>query len=391
MPPHSRSTNDTYTLWGTPHSLYTGKARSYLLKKGIGFRELTPAHPDFKQRILPVVGVFVVPVLETPEGEIIQDCSDIIDHLESRFPANAMLPATPVQRVVALLLDGFGSEGMLANAMHYRWTYRAQQENFLAAEFGRSMYSGPDRAQQRAAGAAFMEYFNSFLPPLGITAESIPAFEAAHEALLDALDIHFQQHPYLLGGHPSIGDFGFMAALYAHLGRDPVPASLMKNKAPNVYRWTERMNRAAIVDCEFPDTPKAWLADDAIPASLEPVLALLFGDWGPMLNADTAAFNAWLTSGRERPAGTPVNVTDQKKVHPSVGWVDYTWRGCKVTRESAPHGLWMFAKAQQSAGQVTGEASKRLTDLVRRTGGESVMDLKPARRMGRVDYTLVLL
>lgn len=391
MPPHSGSKNDAYILWGTPHSLYTGKARSYLIKKGIGFRELTPAHPDFKQRILPAVGVFVVPVLETPAGEIIQDSSDIIDYLESRFPANAMLPTTPVQRVVTLLLDGFGSEGMLANAMHYRWTYRAQQENFLAAEFGRSVYSGPDRAQQRAAGAALMEYFNGFLPPLGITAESIPAFEAAHEALLDALDVHLQQHPYLLGGHPSIGDFGCMAALYAHLGRDPVPASLMKNKAPNVYRWTERMNRAAINDGEFPDAPEAWLADDAIPASLEPVLTLLFGDWGPMLNADTAAFNSWLASGPERPTGTPANIDDQKRVHPSVGWADYTWRGCNVTRASAPHGLWMFAKAQQAAVEASGEANKRLTDLVRRTGGESVMALKLARRIGRVSCTLVLL
>jgi hypothetical protein len=302
-----------------------------------------------------------------------------------------MLPATPVQRVVSLLLDGFGSEGMFANAMHYRWTYRAEQENFLAAEFGRSLYSGPDRAQQRAAGAAFMDYFSSFLPPLGITAASIPAFEAAHEALLDALDSHFQQHPYLLGGHPSIGDFGFMSALYAHLGRDPVPASLMKNKAPNVYRWTERMNRAAIDDCEFPCTPQAWLADDAIPASLEPVLALLFGDWGPMLSADTAVFNAWLASGPERPAGTPAILVDQKKVHPSVGWVDYTWRGCKVKRESAPHGLWMFAKARDAALQAKGEARERLANLVRRTGGESVMALQPARRMGRADYTLVLL
>jgi len=391
MPPHSRSINDAYILWGTPHSLYTGKVRSYLLKKDVGFRELTPGHPDFKQRILPAVGVFVVPVLETPEGEIIQDSSDIIDYLESRFPAIAMLPTSPVQRAVALLLDGFGSEGMLANAMHYRWTYRAQQENFLAAEFGRSLYSGPDRAQQRAAGAAFMEYFNSFLPPLGITEESIPAFEAAHEALLDALDIHFQQYPYLLGGQPSIGDFGCMAALYAHLGRDPVPASLMKNSAPNVYRWTERMNRTAIDDCEFPDTPRAWLADDAIPASLEPVLALLFGDWGPMLSADISAFNAWVTSGTVHPPGTPVSLIDQNKVHPSVGCVEYTWRGCKVTRESAPHGLWMFAKAQQAAVQASGEASKRLGDLVRRTGGVSVMALKPARRMGRVNNTLVLL
>ena len=29
-----------YTLWGTPHSLFTGKARSCLLKKRVPFTEL---------------------------------------------------------------------------------------------------------------------------------------------------------------------------------------------------------------------------------------------------------------------------------------------------------------------------------------------------------------
>ena len=71
--------------------------------------------------------------------------------------------------------------------------------------------------------------------------------------MLDALDVHFQHYPYLLGGLPSIADFGSMAPLFAHLGRDPVPSSLMKNRAPNVHRWTERMNLPAIADGEFPE------------------------------------------------------------------------------------------------------------------------------------------
>ena len=98
------------TLWGTPHSLYTGKIRSYLIKKGISFRERMPAEPAFQQRVVPVVGAVVVPILELADGTIVQDTSDMIDHLEQAFPARPMLPTSPVQRVTALLLDGFGSE-----------------------------------------------------------------------------------------------------------------------------------------------------------------------------------------------------------------------------------------------------------------------------------------
>lgn len=380
-------TTPTYTLWGTPHSLYTGKLRSYLLKKGIAFRERLPAHPDFKARILPATGMFVVPVLETPDGKCIQDTADITDYLEAQVAARPMVPSTPVQKVVALLLDGFGLEGLMAPAMHYRWSYRAEQENFLRAEFGRAVHTGPSREERLAAGAQLMDYFSGFLPFLGVTPATIPAIETAYADLLDALDIHFQHYPYLLGGHPSIADFGMMAPLFAHLGRDPYPANLMKNRAPNVYRWTERMNLPGIADVEFPDCPEAWLADDAIPPTLEPVLALLFKDWGAPLLADAAAFNAW---SAELPVGSLVHISNERKVHPTVGMVEFAWRGCTVQRANAPHGLWLFAKAQHAARGLSDEASARLDDLVHRNGGDALMATTLARTIQRENNILVL-
>ena len=68
-----------------------------------------------------------------------------------------------------------------------------------------------------------------------------------------------------MGGRPSIADCGFMAPLFAHLARDPVPATLMKNIAPNVYRWTERMNTPGIADGEFHDRAETYPPDDEIP------------------------------------------------------------------------------------------------------------------------------
>lgn len=74
------------------------------------------------------------PVLETPEGQFIQDSTDIVtylDSLDSLTSVTSMTPSTPVQRVVARLIDGFGLEGILQAAMHYRWSYRDEQELFL--------------------------------------------------------------------------------------------------------------------------------------------------------------------------------------------------------------------------------------------------------------------
>jgi len=386
----SPQTTDVYTLWGAAHSYYTGKIRSYMIKKGIAFRELYPPHPRFQAHVAPSVGLMVVPILETPDGRVIQDTSEMIDHFEARFPQPLMIPQAPVQRAVAWLLGAFGSEGLLAPGMHYRWSYRAQQENFLRAEFGRASHSGPDRKARLAAGEQLMSYFSGFLPFLGVNAETIPTIEAAYEELLDALDVHFQHYPYMMGGRPSIADFGLMAPLFAHLARDPVPATLMKNVAPNVYRWTERMNLAGIADGEFWDCPESYPADDEIPATLEPVLRLMFQDWGAELLADAAFYNAWVAGNPGLPAGHLVSATGERKVHPTLGFLEYRWRGCTVHRASAPHGLWHFDKAASYGRALGGEARARFTALVHRTGGEHVMAIELSRPLKRENYVLVL-
>ena len=79
-----------------------------------------------------------------------------------------------------------------------------------------------------------------------------------------------------------------MAPLFAHLARDPVPATLMKNVAPNVFRWTERMNLAASPTASSPIVRRRYPPDDEIPPTLEPVLRLMFQDWGAELLANAA-------------------------------------------------------------------------------------------------------
>ncbi len=386
----STTIGNELTLWGAPHSLYSGKVRSYLVKKGLPFRELFPSHPRFAGTIVPAVGQMVVPVVETVDGDILQDSTEIIELLEQRFPEPAMLPTTPVQRCVAHLLDAWGTEGMLATAMHYRWSYRAEQEHFLRAEFGRAIHTGPDREARLAAGAAFMGYFGGMLPSLGVDAETIPAIEAAHGELLDALDIHFQHHPYLLGGRPSIADFGFMAPLFAHLGRDPVPAGLMMKRAPNVYRWTERMNRPGTADGEFPGIPANWLGDDAIAPTLEPVLELLFRDWGPQLRADAECLDAWLDAHPALPAGHIVAHDGKRAVHPTLGPIEYRWRGVTVRQAGKPHQLWHFERAASAVRALDGAARARFDSLAQRLGGTQVMQIDLPRPLVRKDYTLVL-
>ena len=60
-----------YTLYALPHSLYSGRARSYLIKRGITFRELSTGHESFKNEVLPKAQLPTIPTLVTPHGEVI--------------------------------------------------------------------------------------------------------------------------------------------------------------------------------------------------------------------------------------------------------------------------------------------------------------------------------
>ena len=72
----------TDTLYGGPASLHTAKARSYLRKQGIDFVEVLPGSDRCLDHMVPQLDRWIIPVLETPDGAIVQDGADIIDHFE---------------------------------------------------------------------------------------------------------------------------------------------------------------------------------------------------------------------------------------------------------------------------------------------------------------------
>lgn len=379
----------TYIIWGTPHSLYTGKVRSYLIKKGVSYREIMASDDRFLKEVTDKIGHRVIPVLETPEGHLVQDTTAIIDLIESREAEPDFTPPGPVQQFAALALDAFGSNYMMPLAMHYRWTYRERQELFLRTEFARAL--PPMEHEQRLETAGkLMTRFAGFLPGLGVTPAVIPAMEASYAELLEALEQHFRQHPYLLGGRPSLADFGMMAPLYAHLARDPVPAFLMKTTAPSVFRWTERMNRTETIDGEFANYEYDFPIDDHIPPTLEAILAILFAHWTPGFVEDTTCFNAWVNSLPDPAPGTLISHDGSRKVHPTLGWIRYPWRDVVMERASNPHALWHFSRAQDLAYALKGTDADRFDQLLDRIGGKGMLASRTVRALTRRDNVLVL-
>ncbi|MBL4633227.1 MAG: glutathione S-transferase family protein [Kofleriaceae bacterium] len=315
-----------FVMYGAEFSLYSGKLRSYLYKKGIPFREVRPWAMTYKRFIVPRTGVSYIPVLQSPDDEVWQDTSVIIDTLESLFPDNPMIPKTPRRRLASLILELFGDEWLLNVAMHYRWNVPENDLQDLFVDFGKIVLPWGPRVLHRKLGRSLASRFKKFVPRLGVTTETTPALELWYEKFLVDLETHFGTHDYLLGAHPTIADFGFIGPFYAHLYRDPVPGHYLRAHAPQVVKWIERMMA--------PDSVVVKASsDDEIPTTLLPILQSFSSEQLPVLRDTAAVFDRWARSQSEG-ASIPRH----------LGTHAVRMAGVDTDRSVLPYSLWMMQR-----------------------------------------------
>lgn len=352
MTSSQQDTRPPYILYGAEVSLYSGKTRAYLRYKNIPFEERLVTLDVYREVIVPNIGRRVMPVVRTPEGEYLQDTTAIIDALEPRFPDHPVYPATPAQRLVALLMELYGDEWLVMPAMHYRWQRKRENLRFILGEFGHIMRPGaPDWLKPvfgilpaSMFGGMYQKYF-------GIGPAMHAAVERSYEGFLDEFNAHLEQHDFLLGSRPGIGDFGLIGPLYAHLYRDPAPGKLMRQRAPHVARWVERMQQPEPSSGEF-------LPDDEIPATLLPLLARMFREQAPVLQGTVEAVTRWCAEHPDRQ-------------HPPrvIGRQDFDLEGTRGNRAIQPYSQWMFQRPVFFFQQLDAAGRALVEPLLRQVGG----------------------
>lgn len=413
-------------LLGSEQSLFTGKVRAYLRYRAFNFEEVLCTRDVYKAEIIPNVGWPVVPVVhvatddDQESSSWLQDTSVIIDECERRWPDSSrpVIPTQPRQRYASYLLESYADEWLLLPAMHYRWSFPEENEAFLIHEFG-MVSAGPaaDAATIEAAGRKAYAAFRATVTSgcLGINKDTAPHVEAEYEAFLLDFNAHLASAQYLLGDAPSLGDFGCMAPLYAHLGRDPAPQALMKRIAPRVADYVERMNgygnsRVA------PPTPMtehpsllaaadstseqalpwnkassvrtgAWLEEDALPPTLLPIMRRIFASHVPAITASARGLREFLASNPE---------IDRNDLHAGIGglarettsWHETVIGGVKTKAAPRPSLIWMAQRA--AAVYLEDEDSAVMDGVVEacdgvEAWGEMLEELKRCRveRVGR--------
>jgi glutathione S-transferase len=375
----------TYRLHGMPGSLYTGKVRSYLVKQRIPFENRAAGEHRFREELVPKLGRWIIPVLEGADGALLQDGSDIIAHFEAtggtRYPA---YPSTPLHALIGQIFELFGGEGLLRPAMHYRWNFDEANKAFLSIDFSSSLAptGAPDDVQAgifAMASTRMRKAMSSF----GVTPESIPSVEASYAEFLRLFNAHLAGSPYLLGGRPTIGDYGLIAPLYAHLARDPYPARMMQQTAHHVWRWTERMNRADHDAGEYGDLPETLFANDGVPDTLKALLRFVAEDYLPEVRAFVQYANEWLAAHPGIVAGTNGLDRIQDRV---IGMTSFQWRGHELRVAVMPYRLYLLQKIQDAADQAAPDARAHIDRLLADTGLADILTLRTQRRILRSNH-----
>lgn len=303
----------------------------------------------YKNFIIPRTGVRYIPVVQTPDDEVFQDTTTIIDELESRFPKNSVYPDTPNQKLVSLLLETYADEWLVIPAMHYRWAYQDVNQPDVYQQFGRLISPNLPKFIRGWLGKKLGAKFKGVVPMLGIHESNINAIEKSYMNLLADLELHFQQHDYLLGSRPCIADFGFIGPLYAHLYRDPYPGELMRSKAPSVAKWVERMIDQKVAKGNL-------LANDEVPGTLLPILARMAKEHLPVLIDTDKMLAEWRS------------FHPKKSIPRFLGEHDFTVEGVTAKRVVLPYALWMFKRPVDYYQSLDKSQKKEANKILRKLG-----------------------
>ena len=369
----SHDASQAITLYGVPHSLYTGRARSYLIKAGIPFRERPPSVPHYQSEVIPKAGGKLgLPTIEFPDGRVIRDGASIIDFFEGES-GESFSPSTPKQRFFSRLFDAIGAEGLLRPAMHYRWNFEEENLDYLVFHF--EMLMPPGEAGKVMARKA-ADKMRGAMRAFGVNEDTVPLVETLYADVLRAMDAHFAEVPYLLGGRPCVGDFGLFAPMFGHLGRDPRPLMMMQESALRTFRWVERMGRETSDILEFPSREETYLADDSIPETLIALLKALSADFVPETLAAAEVINAWLEANSPEP-GAPAERM--------LGFASFEAAGTQVSAIAQPYRFYLLARAQAEREAMDEATRAELDAMLERAGMSALIDAKLTRAMGFED------
>jgi glutathione S-transferase len=353
-----------YRFYAAEFSYFSAKVRPALRYKRIPYVEVLPTQAVYQQVIVPRTGLAFIPIVVTADDETLQDTSEILDALERRFPTPSLYPHHPVLRVLAYLIEVYADEFLILPALHYRWSF---PESAARARADFAAVNG-----DAAASSKFADRISGALPFVGVVPASVPAIEAHTRDLLACFTAHLTRHPYVLGGRPSLADCALMGPLHAHLYLDAVPSRLMRETAPLVCHWIQRMNNTDPADYG------EWAAPAELAPTLAPLLRLIGADAVPLLLDNLRAFDEWA-------ATRPPDLVEPPR---GVGGHETSLRGARFNRITSPYTLWMVQRPLDAYAACSPAERAEVDRYLTGSGCDALFAYRPAHRLEKRRFKL---
>ena len=295
---------------GAPGSPYTRKMLALMRYRHIPYRYLVGDAADKAGMPKPVVEL--LPTFYFPDGSgalvAVTDSTPILRRLEQEVAGRSALPPDPVLAFVDALLEDFADEWITKAMFHYRWHFAPGIDkaggvlpvHFLGVNAGESTLE--------AAKVHFSKRQVGRLPVVGSNPATAELIEAAYLRLLDLLDAHLREQPFLMGQRPGASDF----ALYGQLSQlahfDPTSMELTLQRSPRVFAWVDLVEDLSGLEPRDND----WACADPMAPTLLALLQELSQAYVPVMLANARAhaagdkeLSADLPAGRWQQAVVP--------------------------------------------------------------------------------------
>ena len=279
-----------YRILQAQGSPYSHKVMTYMHYKGIHYKKIHSNQSDLKWAV-EAAGQSIVPVMLSPDDQVMQDSTPIIEYLEAQHPEVSTIPEDPSLAFLMWLIEDFSDEYMPRMIMHTRWG-NEQNRHTLSHKIARGIVYGVPSMQVHDLAPILVKRQTGFNRHLGLEGQEVRAnMDKQVLDLLSILEEHFTQHQFLLGGKPCIADFALYGPLKVHFYEDPQSHEIMEIQAPHTCNWIHTImqlgdTRGCAGQTEFTD----WLnLAKGLPKSVSKLLSFIARTYIPLGKASVKA------------------------------------------------------------------------------------------------------
>ena len=279
-------------LIGSPGSPYTRKMLALLRYRRIPY-QIIWGDPTavLRKRDIPLPKLVFLPTfLYRDEHGNTVPCSDstpIIRDLEQAFGGRSVLPTDPALAFIDYLLEDFADEWCTKYMFHYRWHFAADADNA-----GSVLPTYMDVTLPALNWMQFKQMFTERqvgrLRYVGSNDETAPIIDASYRRLLQALEDHFANLPFMLGRRPGAGDFALFGQFSQLVGFDPTPRAIAHELSKRTVGWMGLAEDLSALEPRDSD----WQLPEKLPASIKGILCEVGRVYVPALLANAAAVQA---------------------------------------------------------------------------------------------------